>query len=142
MHRAGYVDMPATPLFEFGRGLSYTQFEYGNLQITPASIPPAGEVTVSLEVKNTGARQGEEVVQLYLRDEFSSVTRPVKELKSFRKISLNPGESQAVKFRLTPQELCMLDRNMEWVVEPGYFEVMVGRSCEDIRLKGKFLVKE
>jgi beta-glucosidase len=142
VHRAGYVDMPATPLFEFGRGLSYTQFEYGNLQVTPPSIPAAGEVTVSLDVKNTGSRQGEEVVQLYLRDEFSTVTRPVKELKGFRKIALNPGENQTVKFRLTPQELCLLDRNMEWVVEPGSFEVMVGRSSEDIRLRGKFLVKE
>ena len=134
--------MPATPLFEFGFGLSYTQFEYGNLQVTPPSIPPAGEVTVSLDVKNTGSRQGDEVVQLYLRDEFSTVTRPVKELKGFRKIALNPGESQTVKFRLTPQELRLLDRNMEWVVEPGSFEVMVGRSSEDIRLRGEFLVKE
>jgi beta-glucosidase len=139
---AGYVDMPATPLFEFGFGLSYTQFEYNHLQVTPETIGPAADIIVSADVKNAGTRQGEEVVQLYLRDEFSTVTRPIKELKGFRKIGLKPGESQTVSFQLTPEDLCFLDRNLERKVEPGSFEVMVGRSSEDIRLRGKFLVKE
>jgi beta-glucosidase len=134
--------MPATPLFEFGFGLSYTQFEYNHIQVAPQTIGPAGEVIVSVDVKNVGARQGEEVVQLYLRDQFSTVTRPLKELKGFRKIALKPGESQTVSFQLTPEDLCFLDRNLEWKVEPGGFEVMVGRSSEDIRLRGKFLVSE
>ncbi len=139
---AGYVDMPATPLFEFGFGLSYTHFEYTNLQVSPQAIAPDADVRVSLNVKNTGTRQGEEVVQLYLRDELSSVTRPVKELKGFHKISLKPGEDQTVEFQLGPEDLCFLDRNLEWKVEPGTFEVMVGSSSEDIRLRGNFLVNE
>lgn len=137
----GYVDMKATPLWEFGYGLSYTRFQYRDLRISPPVIPPEGSVRVSLKVKNTGARAGAEVVQLYLNDVISSVTRPVKELRGFAKLWLEPGEEREVAFTLGPEELSLLDEHMRWVVEPGRFEVMVGASSEDIRLRGSFEVK-
>jgi beta-glucosidase len=133
--------MPATPLWEFGYGLSYTSFEYSNLEITPEKTGPAGEVYVSVDVKNTGKREGKEVVQLYINDVISSMSTPVRELKGFEKMNLKPGESKTVKFKLTPEQLSFLDRHLEPIVEPGIFEVMVGSSCEDIRLKGEFEVK-
>ncbi len=136
-----YVDMSSLPLYEFGFGLSYTSFEYSNLQITPGEIGPAGEVYVSLDVKNTGKRSGNEVVQLYINDELSSVSRPVKELKDFEKIYLAAGEKQSVRFKLTPEQLSLLDKNLDPVVEPGMFKVMVGSSSKDIRLTGQFEVK-
>jgi beta-glucosidase len=136
-----YVDISAFPLFEFGFGLSYTSFEYSNLQITPEEIGPGGEVYVSVDVKNTGKRDGNEVVQLYIDDELSSMSRPVKELKGFEKINLAAGEKKTVKFKLTPEDLSFLDKNLEPVVEPGMFKVMVGSSSENIRLKGEFEVK-
>jgi beta-glucosidase len=136
-----YVDMDASPLFEFGFGLSYTSFEYSNLQITPKEIGSAGEVFVSVDVKNTGKREGAEVVQLYINDEISSMSRPVKELKGFEKINLAAGEKKTVRFKLTPEHLSFLDRHLEPIVEPGMFKVMVGSSSKDIRLKGEFEVK-
>lgn len=141
LRERGYVDMKATPLWEFGYGLSYTRFEYRDLRISPPVIPPDGSVRVSLKVKNTGARAGAEVVQLYLTDVISSVTRPVKELRGFAKLWLEPGEERHVAFTLGPEELSLLDENLRWVVEPGRFEVMVGASSEDIRLRGSFEVK-
>lgn len=136
-----YADMSASPLFEFGFGLSYTSFEYSNLQITPKETGPSGEVFVSADVKNTGKRDGNEVVQLYIDDVISSMSRPVKELKGFEKLSLAAGETKTVRFKLTPGQLSFLDRNLEPVVEPGTFRMMVGSSSEDIRLKGEFEVK-
>ena len=137
-----YVDMPGSPLFPFGHGLSYTKFEYSNLKISPACIGPWGEVQVSVDVQNTGQRQGAETVQLYVNDLVSSVTRPVRELKGFEKIMLQPGEKRTVRFKLGPEELSFLDRNLEPVVEPGTFRVMVGSSCDDIRLGANFEVKQ
>ena len=137
-----YADMPASPLWEFGFGLSYTSFEYSNLQITPKLTGPAGEVYVSVDVKNTGKKDGSEVVQLYIDDVISSMSTPVKELKGFEKLSLSAGEKKTVRFRLTPEHLSFLDRNLEWIVEPGIFEVMIGSSSQDIRLKGEFEVKK
>jgi len=136
-----YVDMPAAPLYNFGFGLSYTSFEYGNLRISPEVTGPAGEVYVSVDVKNTGKRNGKEVVQLYIDDVISSMSTPVKELKGFEKISLAPGETKKVTFKLTPEQLSFLDRNLKPVVEPGIFEVMVGSSSKDIHLHGQFEVK-
>jgi beta-glucosidase-like glycosyl hydrolase/peptidoglycan/xylan/chitin deacetylase (PgdA/CDA1 family) len=136
-----YADMSPLPLWEFGFGLSYTSFEYSNLQITPEKIGPAGEVYVSVDVKNTGKRDGKEVVQLYINDVISSMSTPVKELKGFEKVSLTVGEKKTVKFKLTTEHLSFLDRNLETVVEPGTFDVMVGSSSGDIRLKGEFEVK-
>jgi beta-glucosidase len=138
---AKYIDMPATPLYEFGFGLSYTTFEYSNLRILPEEIHKEGEVEITLDVTNTGTIRGEEVVQLYLNDLISSTSRPVKELKGYEKVSLEPGEKKTVKFRLLPEDLSLYDRDMNFVVEPGIFQVMVGSSSTDIRLKGEFKVK-
>jgi len=138
--RRGYVDMPGTPLYEFGYGLSYTTFEYSNLQIFPKEVGVAGDVEVSVDIKNTGNREGTEVVQLYLNDAISSVTTPVKQLRGFEKVQLNPGETKTVKFKLTPDDLKLLDRNMKWIVEPGTFNILVGSSSEDIKQRGSFVV--
>ena len=139
--RRGYVDMPLTPLWEFGYGLSYTTFEYGNLQLSAKEIGTRGSVDVSADVTNTGSRPGEEVVQLYVNDVVSSVTRPVKELKGFRKIALAPGEKKTVKFTITPEELAFYDQQMVRKVEPGMFRVMVGSSSAQIKLRDTFEVK-
>ncbi len=137
----GYVDMSAEPLYEFGYGLSYTSFEYSNLQISPAEIGPAGQVNIQVDVKNTGDRAGNEVVQLYINDVVSSITTPVKELRSFEKIALEPGERKIVTFKLGPEDLSFLDHCLKPVVEPGIFEIMVGSSSEDIRLQGSLRVR-
>jgi len=129
------------PLFAFGYGLSYTEFKYSNLLISPGIIGPAGDVFVSVDVENTGKREGEEVVQLYIDDVYSSVSTPVKELRGFEKVKLAPGEKKSVRFQLSPEHLSLLDINLQPVVEPGMFKVMVGSSSEDIRLKGEFEVK-
>ena len=136
-----YADMPATPLWEFGFGLSFTSFEYTNLKVNPQETGSYGEVVVSADIKNTGKIRGDEVVQLYIRDVNSSLTVPVKELKGFTKISLQPGEKKSVKFRLTHDDLSLINRNMESVVEPGSFEVMIGSSSQDARLRDSFEVK-
>lgn len=137
----GYVDMSATPLHEFGYGLSYTSYEYSNLQISPAEIGPAGQVNIRVDVKNTGDRTGKEVVQLYINDVVSSITTPVKELTGFEKIALKPGERKTVTFTLGPEALSFLDHCLKPVVEPGIFEIMVGSSSEDIRLQGSVTVR-
>jgi len=126
--KRGYLYTSKEPLYAFGHGLSYTTFEYSGLKVSPAKIGPGGRAEVSVTVKNTGRRAGDEVVQLYIRDLVSSVTRPVKELKDFRRISLAPGESKTVTFTLTPDKLSFLDLHMQRVVEPGQFDIMVGTS--------------
>jgi len=125
-------------LYPFGYGLSYTQFEYSNLEIDPKKQGPAGNIHISVTIKNIGTRPGDEVVQLYINDKVSSVTTYVKELRGFQRVRLQPGESKKVNFKLTPDDLKILNRSMEWVVEPGVFEVMVGSSSEDIRLRDNF----
>lgn len=137
-----YIDMPGTPLYEFGFGLSYTTFEYGNLKINPDRINTGGNIEVSVDVRNSGKIKGDEVVQLYIHDMIASTSRPVKELRGYDRITLAPGETKNVKFTLTPEDLSMFDRDMNFVVEPGTFQVMVGSSSEDIRLKGEFQVNE
>ena len=135
-----YVNMSAEPLFEFGFGLSYTKFEYSNLRISSPAIAPAGEIRISADIKNIGDREGKEIVQLYINDVLSSVSTPLIELQGFEKLLLKPGEQKTVTFTLTPEHLSLLDRNMKWTVEPGEFEIMVGASSKDIRLRGKFEV--
>ena len=137
----GYVDMDASPLWEFGHGLSYTKFEYSDLRVQPSGIRPTDSVHVRVRVKNTGESQGQEVVQLYLHDVLASVTRPVKALKGFQKISLEQDESKEVEFVITPEDMSLLDRSLKRVVEPGQFEVMVGSSSEAIRARAHFEVK-
>ena len=136
-----YVDVSAKPLFEFGFGLSYTSFTYDNLVIAPLQIGAEGDILISLDVTNTGNLAGSEVVQLYINDVISSVTTPVKELKGFEKVKLNPGEKEKVVFTLKPEDISLLDQNLTRIVEPGTFLVMVGSSSNDIRLKGEFEVK-
>lgn len=135
-----YVDLSGKPLFPFGYGLSYTKFDYSNLQITPQKINQKDEVRVSVDIQNTGERKGDEVVQLYLHDPVSFPARPVRELKGFKRITLEPKEKKTVTFVLTPEQISFLDIKLKSVVEPGTFEVMVGSSSEDIRLKGTFEV--
>jgi beta-glucosidase len=129
------------PLYAFGHGLSYTSFEYSNLRVNPAVQLPQGDVEVSVDVANVGKRAGDEVVQLYVKDKVSSVTQYEMLLRGFERISLAAGEKRTVRFVLHPDDLALLDKNMNWVVEPGVFEVMVGSSSVDIRVKGEFEVK-
>lgn len=121
-----YVNMDPNPLFDFGYGLSYTKFKYSLLRVKPGRIAPAGEVTVSVNVKNIGKRAGKEIVQLYINDVVSTVTTPVRSLKGFEKVNLRPGQTKTVSFTLKPEDMALLDEDMKWVVEPGKFEVMVG----------------
>lgn len=136
-----YFDELAAPLFCFGHGLSYTTFAYSDLEIDKAVVPAGETVRISLNVRNEGKRSGDEVVQLYLRDEYASIPRPVKELKGFTRIHLEPGESRRVTFHLDSRQLAFFDENLALLVEPGDFKVMIGSSAEDIRLTGKFVVK-
>lgn len=125
-------------LYPFGYGLSYTTFAYSNLTISPQQQGVQGEINVSCKVKNTGKLKGDEVVQLYLRDEVSSVTTYTKVLRGFERITLQPGEEKEVHFKLRPQDLGLWDNNMNFRVEPGSFKVMVGASSTDIKLEGQF----
>ncbi len=127
-------------LYPFGFGLSYTTFKYENLKIVPAEITPYQAVTVSWDITNTGDREGDEVVQLYIRDVIGSVTTYEKNLRGFERVHLKPGETRRVKFTVQPEDLALYDERHEWVVEPGEFRVMAGASSEDIRLKGSFQV--
>lgn len=138
-----FVDLDSPhPLYPFGHGLSYTEYGYSNLRISPATIAAGETVQVAVDVENTGARTGKEVVQLYIQDVISSVSTPWIELKGFEKIDLGPREKKTVTFVLTDKELSLLDRAMKRVVEPGEFKVRVGHSSRDIRLTGAFEVTE
>ena len=137
-----YVVTPSTPLYPFGYGLSYTQYEYSDLTLSSDQMSVDGSLKVSVKVTNTGKVDGDEIVQLYLRDVFSQVTRPVKELKDFARISLKAGESKVVEFTITPDKLMFLDKKLNPIVEPGEFIVMVGSSSADEDLlKANFNVK-
>lgn len=133
--RRGYVFDDVTPLYPFGYGLSYTSFEIKNIRLEKESIGIEESVKVSADVTNTGKLKGDEVVQMYIRDELSTVTRPVKELKGFRRITLEPGETKTVEMEINPEKLKFYDINMNFVVEPGDFTVMVGNSSADKDLK-------
>lgn len=134
--KRGYVDMPATPLYPFGFGLSYTHFAYSDLRIEPPQIQPEGSARVSVAVKNTGDRSGTETVQLYVHEATSPVSTPVKQLRGFARVDLQPGETKNVTLTLTREDLQLLDRDMHWRVVPGDFEIMVGKSSEDLPLNG------
>lgn len=127
-------------LYPFGYGLSYTTFEFSNLKLSATEIRPQANLEVSVEVKNSGSRKGDEVVQLYLKDLVSSVTTYESVLRGFERVSLTPGETKTVKFMLHPDDLALLDKNMNWTVEPGKFQVMIGSSSTDIKLKKEFTV--
>jgi beta-glucosidase len=131
--KRGYIFDTADPLYPFGFGLSYTTFSYDNLRISNPKIKKDGSTMATIEVTNKGTMKGDEIVQMYIRDEVSSVTRPVKELKGFKRISLNPGEMKIVEFLIDPSRLAFYDINMNYIVEPGFFDIMVGSSSKDTK---------
>jgi beta-glucosidase len=131
-HR-GYLFDSREPLFPFGFGLSYTTFEIGAPQLSAAQIPVNGSVTVNVSVRNTGKVAGDEVVQLYLRDVVSSVTRPMKELRGFKRVTLAPGAATNVSFMLDSNAFALWDKDMKHVVEPGEFQIMVGPNSKDLK---------
>ena len=139
---ANYVDLPHTPRYCFGHGLSYTQFSYSDLKLSKKEIGPFETIEIRVDVENVGSRVGDEVVQLYLRDLYASMARPVKELAGFKRITLEPGEKQTVIFEVKASQMAFLDMNMQWKVEKGTFLVEVGSSSQDIRLKDEYKVTE
>ena len=141
-HAPQYADMPRDPLFAFGYGLSYTGFAISNLKLDTQELAAGDTLRVTVEVENTGERAGTEIVQLYVNDVYSSVTTPVKELKAFQRVDLQPGEKKNVRLEVPYERLALVNRDLETVVEPGEFEVMVGSSSRDEDLlKDKFEVK-
>ena len=138
--KGNYIEGSTKPLFPFGYGLSYTEFRYENLYIAPIEIGIRENVAIRVDITNQGNYPGDEVVQLYIHDEMASVTRPVKELKGFKRIHLDPGQTQTVVFHLDARQLGFYNQEMAFVVEPGNFEVFIGSSSEDIRVAGKFSV--
>ncbi|MFV8339979.1 glycoside hydrolase family 3 N-terminal domain-containing protein [Flavobacterium sp. LB3P21] len=139
---SAYTDLKNSPRFPFGYGLSYTSFEYSDLKLSKNKIKNTEKITVSLNVKNSGKVAGEEVVQLYLRDKVGSVVRPIIELKDFQKIKLNAGETKVVKFIIDKEKVSFYNTALQWIAEPGDFDLMIGSSSADIRLKTTFeLVK-
>lgn len=137
-----YVDLPHTPRYCFGHGLSYTQFSYSNLTLSQKEIEPFGTIEIKVDIENVGTRTGDEVVQLYIGDLYASMARPVKELAGFDRITLQPKEKKTVVFQLKASQMAFLDTDMRWKIEKGSFSVEVGSSSEDIRLKDTYQVIE
>ena len=143
VHNGGYVDMPGTPLYPFGYGLSYAHFQYSNLYIESLQIPKQGQTRVSVDVENTGKVAGVDTVQLYVHELYAPVSTSVKQLRGFERVALEPGQKKSVRFVLGPEDFQLLDRdNMHWAVVPGTFDIMIGKSAADIALKGTLEVKE
>ncbi len=138
VYKSAYIDSPNTPRYAFGHGLSYTDFGYSGLALSSTSMAPNGKLTVSFTLTNTGKRAGEEVVQLYLNDPVASLVRPLKELKGFQKIMLQPGEQRSVSFVVDAAMLAFYDDKLALRAEPGDFNVMVGSASDAIRLKARF----
>jgi beta-glucosidase len=138
-YTSNYIDASWTPLFPFGHGLSYTTFSYANLRSSRDSLRGSDSVIVAVDVTNSGTRAGTEVAQLYLRDDAASVTRPVRELRGFVRVTLQPGEMRTLRWRLGPDDLAFYDRDMRRVVEPGTFTIWVGGSSA-ATLQGRFTV--
>ncbi len=137
-YNSSYIDLSIFPKYEFGYGLSYTTFQYSNLQLSKKKIKGNEQIEVSVTITNTGKYDGEEIVQLYIRDKVGSIIRPVKELKDFQKIKLNAGEAKSIKFIIDKEKLSFYNQQLQWVAEPGDFELMIGASSKDIRLKEEF----
>lgn len=135
---SAYTDLKNSPKFPFGFGLSYTTFQYSDLKLSDQKVNSNGSIEVSLNISNMGKMAGEEVVQLYLRDKVGSVVRPIIELKDFQKIKLNPGETKTLKFIINKEKLSFYNNELQWVAQPGDFEVMIGSSSADIRLRSDF----
>jgi beta-glucosidase len=137
----GYVGLPGTPLYPFGYGLSYTQFQLSNLRINPPQNYTEGNTQVSVDVENVGKRAGVETVQLYVHERYAPVSTPIKQLRGFERVPLGPGQKKTVSFTLTPEDLMLLDRDMHWVVVPGTFDIMIGKSSAEIALQGALELK-
>lgn len=137
-----YVDLPHTPRYCFGYGLSFTEFQYDGLKISGPQDGPDGMVKIRFYVKNTGGCTGDEVIQLYLSDRYASMTRPVQELAGFKRLTLKPGERRQVVFKVRTSQMAFLDRDMRWKIEKGAIDVLIGSSSEDIRLSGEYTVKD
>lgn len=140
-HHGGYVDMPGTPLYPFGFGLSYTQFQYSNLRIQPDQVPPQSEARVTVDVENTGTVAGVETAQLYLHERYAPVSTPVMQLRGFERLTLEPGQKKSASFTLGSKDFQLLDSDMHWVVVPGTFDIWVGKSAAEITLNGTLEVK-
>lgn len=141
-YRSAYLDLSIYPRYEFGYGLSYTTFQYSNMQLNKKKINAQDQLEASVTITNTGKYDGEEIVQLYLHDLVSSIVRPVMELKDFRKIKLKAGESKTITFAIDKEKLSFYNQQLQWVAEPGEFELMIGASSRDIRLKDRFELVE
>ncbi len=139
--KSNYLDIPNEPLYPFGYGLSYTNFSYSNIKLSAGAMLATGSITASVTVTNTGKVAGAEVVQLYIRDVVGSISRPVKELKGFKKINLAPGASQVVSFTITANDLKFYDSNLNFVAEPGEFKVFIGGNSRDVKEAGFNLMK-
>ena len=137
-YRSAYNDLSIYPRYEFGYGLSYTTFQYSNLELSKRKMRMHEKIEVSVTIRNTGAYDGEDVVQLYLRDKVGSVVRPVQELKDFAKVKLKAGESKTLRFVIDKEKLSFYNQLLQWVAEPGDFELMIGASASDIRLRDRF----
>jgi beta-glucosidase len=135
---SGYIDLVNLPRFPFGFGLSYTTFHYGDLKLDRETLHGNDKLKVRMQLTNTGKVTGEEVVQLYLRDRVASVVRPVKELKGFQKVALAPGETRTVEFTIDKESLSFFNSALRWDAEPGEFDLMIGASSDDIRLRSRF----
>lgn len=138
LYKSSYIDLPNTPKFPFGYGLSYTTFNYSNLKLSKTKMSASETIEVTLNITNTGKYEGEEVIQLYLQDKFASLIRPISELKDFQKIKLGIGETKTITFVIDNQKLSFYNEKLEFNSEPGDFNLMIGSSSEDIRLKSSF----
>jgi beta-glucosidase len=135
---SAYIDLPNSPKFPFGFGLSYTTFQYSDLKLSQSQMQTDGSIDVEMKLTNTGKYAGAEVVQLYIKDIVGSVVRPILELKDFQKVNLAPGETQTLHFKIDKEKLSFFNQKLEWTTEPGAFELMIGSSSADIRLRANF----
>lgn len=137
-YQTGYIDMPNTPRYAFGYGLSYTNFKYSDLKLDKTTMTKTGAITASFTLTNTGKYDGEEVVQLYINDPVASIVQPMKKLKDFQKIALKSGESRTIIFKIDNEKLCFYNQQLQWISEPGNFKLMIGSASDDIRLQSDF----
>jgi beta-glucosidase len=134
--RSNYLDVSNDPLYPFGYGLSYTHFRYSDITLSKNEMSPSGKITATVTITNDGNYDGEEVVQLYIKDPVASVTQPVKKLKGFQKIFLRKGESRKVNFTISIEELKFYNSDLKWVAEPGDFKVQIGTSSNEVKEAG------
>ncbi len=139
-YTSAYIDLPNSPKYAFGHGLSYSTFKYSNLKLSKKTMLKTEAITVTFDLQNTGKYAGEEVAQLYLRDMVSQPVRPVKELKGFQKVMLQPGETKTITFTIDKNKLSFYNEALEWITQPGEFKLMIGSASDDIRLEDSFLL--